>query len=128
MAQFDEPKGRISILVGILVTALGLVPLLNTWGFIGFNWPEVVLNLIPGIAIWAIPALALFLFADAVDEDDTIRAVTVILGLVFLVFGAVQILNKFGVIGFGLDLGDTAYQIAFAVEGLFLTIATFAMD
>ena len=128
MAQFDEPKGRISILVGILVTALGLVPLLNAWGVIGFNWPEVVLNIIPGVAIWALPALALFLFADAVDEDDTIRVVTVILGLVFLVFGAVQILNKFGVIGFGVNLSDVVYQIAFVVEGLFLTIATFAMD
>jgi len=115
-------------LVGILVTALGLVPLLNTWGVIGFNWPEVVLNLIPGVAIWALPALALFLFADAVDEDDTIRAVTIVLGLVFLAFGAIQILNKFGVIGFGLDLSDVVYQIAFVVEGLFLTIATFAMD
>ena len=115
-------------MVGILVTALGLVPLLNTWGVIGFNWPEVVLNLIPGVAIWALPALALFLFADAVDEDDTIRAVTIVLGLVFLAFGAIQILNKFGVIGFGLDLSDVVYQIAFVVEGLFLTIATFAMD
>ena len=128
MAQFDEPKGRISILVGILVTALGLVPLLNAWGVIGFNWPEVVLNIIPGVAIWALPALALFLFADAVDEDDTIRVVTVILGLVFLVFGAVHILNKFGVIGFGVNLSDVVYQVAFVVEGLFLTIATFAMD
>jgi hypothetical protein len=128
MAQFDEPKGRISILVGILVTALGLVPLLNAWGVIGFNWPEVVLNLIPGVAIWALPALALFLFADAVDEDDTIRTMTIILGLVFLAFGAIQILNKFGVIGFGLNLSDVVYQVAFVVEGLFLTIATFAMD
>ena len=128
MAQFDEPKGRWSIFIGILVMALGLIPLLSGWGVLGFNLPEFIIKIIPAIAIWALPALAFFLFIDAVDEDDGIKAFTIIIGLLFLALGVVQILSKFGVIGFGLPLSDMVYQILFVVEGLFLFIATFAMD
>ena len=128
MAQFDEPKGKISILVGIVFVALGLIPLLNGWGVLGFTLPAFLIKLIPAIALFAIPALALFLFIDAIDEDDTIKVVTIIVGLIFLVLGVIQILNRFGVIGFGLPLSDMIYQIIFVVEGFFLIIATFAMD
>jgi hypothetical protein len=128
MAQFDEPKGWISIFTGIFVIALGLIPLLNTWGVIGFNLPAIIIKIIPTIAIWALPALAIFLFIDAIDEDDTIRGVTIILGIIFLALGIIQILGTFGVIGFKIPISDMVYQIMFVVEGLFLFIATFAMD
>ncbi|MBD3209110.1 hypothetical protein GF367_01670 [Candidatus Woesearchaeota archaeon] len=127
MAQFDEPKGKISLLVGILITALGIIPLLNRVGVLGFNLPEFILKLVPAVAIWIIPAAGFFLFIDAFDEDDTIRTVTIIVAFLLIVLGIIQILNQFGVIGFGLPLTDMVYYIAFVVEGLFLIIATFAM-
>ena len=128
MAQFDEPKGQISILVGLVIVALGLLPLLNTWGMVSFTLPKIVLDVLPTIALFTIPALAIFLFIDAIDEDDTIKGLTIILGLVFLALGVIQLLNRFGVIGWALPISDMVYQIIFAIEGLFLVIATFAMD
>lgn len=128
MAQFDEPKGRWSIFIGIIVAAIGIIPLLAGWGVLPFDLPDFIVKLIPAVALWLIPVLAFFLFMDAVDEDGGIKGITIILGLVFLVLGVIQILNRFNVIGFGLPLGDTVYQILLAIEGLFLIIATFAMD
>ncbi|MBN1275459.1 hypothetical protein JXA12_04175 [Candidatus Woesearchaeota archaeon] len=130
MAQFDEPKGKISIIVGLIVLALAAIPLLNGWGVIGFNLPDFIVSLIPAVAIWALPALALFLFIDAVDEDDAIKTLTIILGIVFLIAGVIQILNSFGVLGFGIPfLGrPVVAEILLGIEGLFLIIATFAMN
>jgi hypothetical protein len=130
MAQFDEPKGKISILIGIPVLALGLIPLLNHWGAIGFNLPAFIVNLIPTIAIWALPALALFLFIDSIDEDDTIKHVTIVLAIAFFALGVIEILHTFGVIGFGVPfLGNPVVaKILLSLEGLFLIIATFAMN
>ena len=128
MAQFDEPKGVISFFVGILLLALGVIPLLSTWGVLGFTLPGFILNILPAVAIWVLPVLAFLLFVDATDEDGGIKGITIIVGLLFLALGVIQILSNFGVIGFSLPLGATVYQILLAVEGLFLFIAAFAMD
>ena len=128
MAQFDEPKGVISFFAGILLLALGIIPLLSTWGVLSFTLPSFILNILPGVAIWVLPILAFLLFVDATDEDGGIKAITIIVGLVFLALGIIQILSNFNVIGFSIPLGATVYQILLAVEGLFLFLAAFAMD
>ena len=37
--MLDEPKYWLSLIAGIIVTALGGIPLMNYWGWIGFNLP-----------------------------------------------------------------------------------------
>lgn len=128
MSDFDEGKTWIALIVGILATVLGLIPLLNKLGVFGFNLPNFILKLIPGVAIWLIAGIALILFVESMMEDETWRVISIIVAFVILGLGIVQILNSLGVIGFGLPLSDTVYYILFIVEGLFLMIATFAMD
>jgi len=128
MAALDEPKGWIALFVGLVVAALGVIPLLNQFGVIAFNLPEFILNIIPAIAIWLIAGVAFFLFIDSFMEDDAMRVISIIVALALLAVGVIQILFKFGVIGWGIPfLTDTVYLILFVVEGLFLIIAAFAM-
>lgn len=125
----DEPKGWIALVIGLLVTALGLIPLLATWNVIGFNLPEFMLNIIPSIAVWLIAGLAIYLFIDAIMEDATMKVISIIAALIFLAIGVIQILFQFGVIGFSIPfLGPLAYYIIFTLEGIFIFIAAFAMD
>ena len=124
----DEPRGWIALILGLLIAALGIIPLLGEWGVIGFSLPAGILNVLAGIAIWLIAGVALFLFIDALREDAMIRTISVIVAVVLLALGVIQILSGFGIIGFSLPLGPVVYYILLAVEGIFLFIAAFAMD
>ncbi len=130
MAVLDEPKGWVALIVGLLVTAIGGIPLASSLNLLPFSLPGFIANLIPAIAIWLIPAIALLLFIDsAVWEEDFSRMISVLVALVFLVLGIIEILHKFSIISFGIPfLTDTVYYIIFLLEGIFLILAAFWME
>ncbi len=130
MTVLDEPKGWVALLVGLLVTAIGLVPLLGIFGILPSLLPKTILNLIPGIAIWLIPAIAILLLIDSIAwEDDAPRVISTIVAIVFLAVGIVEILHKFSMISFGVPfITDTIYYVLFVLEGVFLVLATFWME
>lgn len=120
------PRQPISGILGLIFLALGLVPLLNSFGVIPFNIP-----LIPtGLLLWAL-ALAggVVLLWDALGEkmgvaggiEGQMRMVSIIGGLILLGIGIIPILNSFGVIGFSLpDLVGMVQNILFTVVGILL--------
>jgi hypothetical protein len=124
----DEPKGYLSAIAGLILIALGIIPLLNHFGVIGWNFPAGIIGVLFSIMFYIAAAAGLWLIIDGFMEDDTIRMVTVLLGIVIMIAALIPLLNSFKVIPFGLPfLTPTIVQGVFVVEGLFLLIAAFAM-
>lgn len=125
----DEAKGWWSVLVGILVLALGIIPFLNTLKVISFNIPGFLQNAIGAFGIYILAAVGIYLLIDAFMEDDTIRAITLVVGGIIVVAGILSALFAFGVIGFQIPfLTYTVYNVIFVLEGILLIIAGVAMS
>lgn len=124
----DEPKGYLSAIAGLLLIALGLIPLLSTFGVIGWNLPTFMLGIIGKIVFYIAAGAGLWLIVTGFMEDDTLRLITIVLGVIILVAALIPLLNSFGVIGFSLGfLNLTVFQVIFVLEGILLIIAAFAM-
>ena len=126
----DEPKGWISMIVGIILLSIGLIPLLNGWGVLPFGLPGFLTSLLSSIVVYLLAIGALYLIIDAFMEDvgDPIGMTTLIIGIAIFALGIITLLNSFGIIGFSIPfLNEMIYNILFVVEGIFLIIAAFVM-
>ncbi len=125
--NWDDPKTVANLIVGFLILALGIIPLLNGWGVIGFTLPGFLSGIVMKIVHYIIAALGLWLLIDAFMEDSHMRMITLLVALAVLAVGIIPLLNTFGVIGFTIPFLTVAlYNIIFVIEGIFLIIAAFA--
>lgn len=116
-----------SFIGGLILLALGGIPLLNQFGVIGFGLPDFVKGLIGSIAVYIIAVAALIIFFFSFMEDDMWHKLSLGAGIVLLGLGLVPILNQFGVIGFSIPLDMLYNHIIFVIEGFLLLVASFAM-
>ncbi len=124
-AQMGGPRKPLSLISGFVFLALGLIPLLNRFGVIGFNLPLSPV----GIFLWII-ALAggIILLWDAIGENmammglqQQVRIATLLVGLAMLAIGLIPILYSMKVIGFDIPpIADTIKNIFFVVVGALL--------
>lgn len=119
------PRKPLSLISGFLFLALGLIPLLKSWGVIGFNLPVSPV----GIFLWILATVAgIILLWDAIGENmavmgmqQQVRIATLIIGLAMLAIGLIPILHSFGAIGFNIPpIADTIKNILFAIVGFLL--------
>jgi hypothetical protein len=131
-----EAKDIISFIVGILLFALGLLPLLAGFG-IGPAWFDLFKFLPVTVFSWIIAVGALYLVIDSVIEitnSSAIGFVSIIIAFICLLIGVLPILAGFGIgpAFFSLDflgvVGKYLYNIIFILEGVFLMIAMVAME
>lgn len=122
--MLDEPKYWISLVAGIIVIALGGIPLLNSWGILGFSLPFA---LSMNILLWLVAAVGAYLLIDTfLSEDDAVMWTSAIIAVVILAIAIIQILSNFEVIGFGIPfITLTLLRVLFVVEGAGLIIAGF---
>ncbi|MEK6886923.1 MAG: hypothetical protein AABW88_03755 [Nanoarchaeota archaeon] len=129
-----EPKDWFSGLVGIIVFAVGLIPLLEqfnvvNWGISEFLSAGPFMSAVPFI----LAVLGFYLAIESIIEltnSNHIGWLSFFVGVVIMAIGILSALQSFG-IGpglFGLDLPVLVYNIIFIIEGLFLMIAMFAME
>ncbi len=121
-AGMGGPRKPLSVISGFVFLALGLIPLLNKFGVIGFNLPLSPV----GMFLWII-ALAggIILLWDAIGENMAMmgfaqqaRVATLIVGLTMLAMGAIPILHSMNVIGFDIpQMADTIKNVLFVVVG-----------
>lgn len=125
----DQPKGWISLILGLILMGIGILPLLEKFKLIGANPIAPVTNILTVSILQYVVAIAgLVLIIDAFMEMDTIRVVSLIIGIIVLASGIIPVLNSFHVIGFTIPyLTVTVYHVVFIIEGIFLIIAAFAM-
>ncbi|RME77460.1 hypothetical protein D6774_04400 [Candidatus Woesearchaeota archaeon] len=123
----------LSALAGLVLIALGSIPILNNFG-IGPSWfayPTTILS--ATIATWVIALAALFLIVAAVIEITNASHYgwwTFLIGAIALAIGGLQILGTFG-IGpglFGFTPHIMIYNVIMIIEGFFLVMAMFAMN
>ncbi|MBT3406925.1 hypothetical protein HN419_07255 [Candidatus Woesearchaeota archaeon] len=131
MFGFEAERSIPSLIVGIILLALGGIPLLANLGVIPNFLPGALTGIIGSIALYLIAAGGLYMIIDAFLEglDEPNGVVTLIVGLIIVAVGIINILNKFGILGFSVPfMNEMVYNILFVVEGLFLGIGAFFMQ
>lgn len=130
-----EMKDYISMLVGLVVGAAGLLPLLYTKANIGPSWFNFFGSIPSTALVYIVAGLGFYLAIESIIEITNSNAVgwwSFIIAVAILALGLLKILGPAGTgtIGFDLPLPLTpiVYQIIFIIEGLFLMIAGFAME
>lgn len=127
-----ETKDWISFLVGVVVTAMGVMPLLKMVN-IGPSW--FALEMLPiSIFAYIVAGLGFYLMVESVIEITNSNAIgwwSFAIALVVLAFGVLQTLAKFGIgpewFSFSF-IPAIAYYVIFTIEGILLMIACFAME
>lgn len=118
------PRKPLSLISGFVFLALGLIPLLNSWGVIGFSF-----SLPLGIIFWIVALVGgIILLWDAIGENmavmgmqQQVRIATAIVGLVMLAIGLIPILNGMGAIAFNIPpMAEMIKNILFTVVGALL--------
>lgn len=119
------PRKPISLVLGLVFLAFGLIPLLNQFGIIGFAIPPL-----PKIILYVLSVVgAVILLWDAISEGMTammgfpqmIRMATFVMAVVLLAIGLIPLLNSFGVIGFSLPtLAAIIVNVLYVVTGALL--------
>ena len=117
------PRKPISLVLGLVFLAFGVIPLLNQFGVIGFSIPQL-----PKVILYIISLVgAVFLLWDAIGEgqmgmgmgmSQMLTPATFIMALVLLAIGLIPLLNSFGVIGFNLpEFAAIIMNILYVVTG-----------
>ena len=124
--MIDSGKKITSFVLGVVILAIGILPLLENFGMISFTVPFI--GFATKIAFWIFAAGGLFILVDAHLEGHSLKMPSTILGILLLAVGLIEILYSFEVIGFHIPfLNEMIFYILFALEGLFLVIAAFAI-
>jgi len=128
---FMETRGWISLIVGLLLLAVGLIPLLSHLSIIPFGLPGFMNNIFGAIFAWVIAVAALYILVDGIIEPsgNTLHLILIGLGIVFLVVGLFPILKQFGVIGFSIPFLSNliVYNVIITIEGLMLVVGGLTM-
>jgi len=123
---FTRPRDTVSFFIGLILLALGLIPLLSYFKVIGFALPGFLSGLIGSIFIWIIAVGGAYIVIDGFIEPPlhSLHWILILLGFVFLVIGLVPLLHKFNVIPFTINFLESmvVYNIVIAVEGFLLLV------
>jgi len=129
-----EAKDYLSGLIGVIVLAAGLIPILEMFKVIDLGISRIVnssafMSALP----FVLSILGFYLAIESVIEltnSNHIGWMSFLIGGVIMLVGLLPALEKFN-IGpglFGLTLPPLVYYIIFIVEGLFLLIAMWSME
>ena len=121
-----QPRDWISGLIGAVIFLLGLMPLIGNFDFLN-NLPVTLLT-------WIVAGAGLYLAMNSIIEITNSNIVgwwSFGVAIAVLIIGLFPLLHSFGIGPSWFEfnwLNRSAYNIIFIIEGVFLMIATFAMD
>lgn len=125
-------KDWVSFFIGLLLAGGGALPLLSRFG-VGPDW--FALPWMPvTIFAYIVAVGGFYLMVNSVIEitnSNSIGWISFLIAVVVMVAGVLQVLSIFGIGSSWFSLSwvnHTIYYIIFLVEGIFLMIATFAME
>jgi len=115
-------RSWLSLIFGLILSALGLIPILNSFNFLAWSIPSMPLYIIRVLLIIA----GVLLMWDSTYEIFQARAwwiLSIVFGLPILILGVVPILFDYGIIGFNLTfIPDFILNIFTFLAGLVLII------
>ncbi|MBI2647608.1 hypothetical protein HYW99_03965 [Candidatus Woesearchaeota archaeon] len=116
----------ISGLVGLIIFLLGLLPMLGYFTFLNDLAPSLLTWIVAGAGFWlAYSSIVEITNSNVVGWWSFGVAITV------LIIGLFPLLHSFGIGPSWFEfnwLNRNAYNVIFIIEGVFLMIATFAME
>ncbi len=121
-----QMRDWISGLIGAIIFLLGLLPLLGKFEFLN--------NLPVSLLTWIVAGAGLYLAMNSIIEITNSNIVgwwSFGVAITVLIIGLFPLLHSFGTgpAWFQFNwLNKTVYNIIFVIEGVFLMIATFAME
>ena len=124
---WDSTKSPLSLLLGVVLTILGGLPLLNQLKVTTITLPAWVMGVLPQIVSYVLAVGGFYLLIDSWDEwGEWYFWVTVIVGLAALTAGVIMVLHSLGVIGLTIPfMTPVVYSSLFVVEGLLLIWGSF---
>ena len=121
-----QARDWISGIIGLIIFLLGLMPIFGKFTFLN--------DLAPSLLTWIVAGAGLYLAVNSIIEITNSNIVgwwSFAVAITVLIIGLFPLLHTFGVGPAWFEfkwLGRTAYNIIFIIEGIFLMIATFAME
>ena len=121
-----QTRDWISGIVGVIIFLLGLLPMLGKFTFLN--------NLPVSLLTWIVAGAGFYLAINSIIEITNSNIVgwwSFGVAIAVLVIGLFPLLHGFGIGPAWFEfpwLKGTAYNIIFIIEGVFLMIATFAME
>ncbi|MCX6706958.1 MAG: hypothetical protein NT001_02345, partial [Candidatus Woesearchaeota archaeon] len=99
---FTSPRDTISCILGLILLAFGVIPLLSTLKMISWNLPSFLTNLPTGVLIWVVAIAGFYILIDGFIEPPMhiFHWLLIFAGLIMMVIGLIPILHSFGTIGF----------------------------
>jgi hypothetical protein len=128
--SWDNGKSLVSFILGLIIIALGGIPLLNQWNIIGFGLPDFLTGIVSSVILWIIAGSGLYLLIESFMQglDSGMGKTALIAGIIVLALGLVPLLNELGVISFAVPfLSWMLFQIIFVIEGILMIIGAFNM-
>lgn len=129
-----EMKDWVSFLIGAIVAAFGALPILHNQFGIGPAFFAFDKSVPIGIFAYIMAAMGFYLIINSfieITNSNPIGWFSFLLASVIVLTGVLQILGGMEILPaiFKLEfIKAIVYQIIFMIEGLFLMIATFAME
>ena len=124
---FTSPRDTISAVIGLILLAFGVIPLLNSLKMISWNLPSFLLKMPIEILVWVVAIAGFYILIDGFIEPPMhiFHWLLIIAGLIMMVIGLIPILHSFGTIGFTIPGMDSLiiYWVIIGIEGLGLVIA-----
>lgn len=126
-----QARDWLSGAVGLVIFLLGLFPFLNTFGK-GPAWWSFSLPLI--IMGWVAAIGGFYLIINSfveITNSNVVGWMSFLIAAIITALGVLHVLGNFGVVSGFLAMQwipDLMFQVIFMVLGLFLMIATFAME
>lgn len=121
-----QPRDWISGIAGLIIFLLGLLPMLGKFTFLN--------NLPVSLLTWIVAGAGFYLAINSIIEITNSNIVgwwSFGVAITVLIIGLLPLLHSFNIGPAWFEfkwLSRTAYNIIFIVEGVFLMIATFAME
>jgi len=123
--MWDGGKSTISFILGIILVAIGLIPILNGFGVIGFGLPVFLTGVLSTIFVWLIAGSGLWLLIEAFMEglDEPSAKWLLVVGLVVLAAGLIPVFTPLTIPFLTMNV----FNFIFVIEGLLMIIGAFNM-
>ena len=123
--DWDTPKSLPGLILGLILLAMGIFPLLNQFGVISFNLPYTPAGIILEIIL---TIGGVYLFIMGIMEDvDFMKWVSIIAGIIVATIGILPLLANFGVLAVVPFLAFLYSPYLYVIIGLLMLIGVFLM-
>ena len=123
--DWEVEKSLPGLILGLLIFAMGIFPLLNKFGVIGFNLPYTPVGIVLEILL-AVGGIYLMVMGFMEDEDF-MKWTSIIAGIIVAVMGIIPLLANFGISIAIPFLGFLYSPFLYVIVGLLMIIGAFFM-